>query len=118
MAHLRCSVGNVIALIFLLSMPDNTAFLCLSMFLAKMYSNSLLASLNGRISLRSSGAEAHITLSGVYPTITSETAQIHVAMVPHTSAIRYGGSDQDELESRRVDNVFTGKRFIEDSDTV
>ncbi|KAI0311927.1 hypothetical protein OF83DRAFT_1148630 [Amylostereum chailletii] len=59
-----------IAPFLMLPLSSQAAFLCFSMFLAKMYSNSLLASLNGRIALRASGAESHVTLSGMHPTVT------------------------------------------------
>jgi len=57
------SFCNVLAVIFVFALPHGTAFLCMSVFTTKMYSNSFLASLNGRLTLRSSGAHTSYTLS-------------------------------------------------------
>jgi len=67
---------NVLALILLLTLDGSTAFLCLSMFTTKLYSNSLFASLNARLKLRSSGPLSTISLSN--STLRVRTGNVHM----------------------------------------
>ncbi|KAG7089121.1 hypothetical protein E1B28_010829 [Marasmius oreades] len=49
---LLTSLGGILMMILFLAMPHNFIWLCVFTFLAKLYSNSLMAALNGRDSLR------------------------------------------------------------------
>ncbi|VDC06020.1 unnamed protein product [Peniophora sp. CBMAI 1063] len=59
---LLTTMVSILGLILLFALPDTPAFLSVGMVFAKLYSNTLLASLNGRVSLRSTGTQAHVSV--------------------------------------------------------
>ncbi|KAA1476147.1 hypothetical protein DENSPDRAFT_843047 [Dentipellis sp. KUC8613] len=83
-------VTTVAALLMLITsraLPDTSVWICISVFYAKLYSNSLLASLNGRTFLRRSQPSVY---SGVNPNTTT---------LQFASAPRRRSSDDPEMSA-------------------
>ncbi|CAA7270107.1 unnamed protein product [Cyclocybe aegerita] len=78
---LMTSLTGLVMLICFLAMPHNFIWLGFFMFLARMFSNSLFASLNARRILRSTGF-AEMSLSGTYNGASSRhpTSQLEIRM--------------------------------------
>jgi len=58
---LLTSVAAILMVVFLLTEKSTTLWVCISIFYAKLYSNSLMASLNGREYLRSARMDTNVT---------------------------------------------------------
>ncbi|KAJ3781210.1 hypothetical protein GGU10DRAFT_367470 [Lentinula aff. detonsa] len=75
------AVAAIVMLITSLAMPDTFVWIGITLFYAKLYSNSLLASLNGRASLRAQQPSWN-TLSGLSNT---QPVEVHIGEGQYTS---------------------------------
>ncbi|THH18388.1 hypothetical protein EW146_g2585 [Bondarzewia mesenterica] len=72
---------------------DLSVWMCFLVFSAKLYSNSLLASLNGRLTLRHAMATTHITMStlGTFEARRATRNEVHIDIAPQSVPSMIGG---------------------------
>ncbi|VDB94438.1 unnamed protein product [Peniophora sp. CBMAI 1063] len=96
---------SFLGLILVFALPQTPAWLVVVLVFAKLYSNTMLATFNGRLALRSSGTQAHIsvmTLTGVpkgqAPAKKPHSSPVHVQMTRQKIIMR-DGQWGDTMES-------------------
>ncbi|KAJ8088594.1 hypothetical protein PM082_013837 [Marasmius tenuissimus] len=99
---LLTSMGEILMMILFLTMPDNFVWLSVFAFVAKLYSNSLMAVMNGRDTLRGRAG----TLVEMYPPNLGAFRNPPSGNTPHTNT---------DLTSSQGDTGDSDVRFFETS---
>ncbi|VDC07100.1 unnamed protein product [Peniophora sp. CBMAI 1063] len=92
---------SFLGLILLFALPHTPAWLVVIMVFAKLYSNTMLATFNGRVALRSSGIQTHVSVL----TVTGDRSEalasrnatgsaVHVKMTRQKLVVRDGGLEE------------------------
>lgn len=79
---LLTSIAGLLMLVFSLALPKTSLWICISIFYAKLYSNSFMASLNGREQLRNSRLPQASSAPGqgdewTYPTLNTVRTEMY-----------------------------------------
>ncbi|KAF7968444.1 hypothetical protein HWV62_30567 [Athelia sp. TMB] len=99
------SCGGLIMLVFIFTTSSTTLWICVSIFYAKLYSNSLLATLNSRESLRNGLQDTQMSSAG-------HAARAMQVSVQHESAVSVEMSPRsNKLYEKGGRSSFTGNSF-------
>ncbi|KZV67218.1 hypothetical protein PENSPDRAFT_736646 [Peniophora sp. CONT] len=108
---------SFLGLILVFALPKTPAWLVVVLVFAKLYSNTMLATFNGRVALRSSGTRAHISVLTVTGDSTRALASnphgspVHVKMTRQKIVMR-DGHWEDMMESVDRENPSKGAQSL------
>ncbi|KAF8970155.1 hypothetical protein BDZ97DRAFT_1914851 [Flammula alnicola] len=103
---LLTTVDNIISLALYVARPDDFYYMFFSFMMAKLYINSLLATLNSRRSIREAGGTEMISMSGSQSVPGSTTMRVHVSTMKFSDSFKEPDKVEGSMQNGKSSLVY------------